>query len=87
MFGLVCWPGEAGHCLHLFDCGTDVVLIVELVQSFFYLHLYACFVFYIHCLQWFVFCTACDLLVVLAMIQLCFGWYCGHVRLINLCIN
>ena len=28
--------------------GTDVVLIVELVQSFFYLHSYACFVFYIH---------------------------------------
>ena len=34
MFELVCWPGEAGHCLHLFDCGTDVVLIVELVQTF-----------------------------------------------------
>ena len=68
MFGLVLRPGEVDYCLHQLRGGTDVVLIVELVQSFFYLHLYACFVFYIHCLKWFVFCTACDLLVVFSMI-------------------
>ena len=32
VFGLVCWPGEASHCLHLFEGGTVVVLIVELVE-------------------------------------------------------
>ena len=37
MFGLVLWPGEAGHCLHQLRGGTDVVLIVELVQSFLFL--------------------------------------------------
>ena len=49
MFGLVLRPGEADHCLHQLRGGTDVVLIVELVQSiFFFFASYVCFVFYIH---------------------------------------
>ena len=38
--------------LHLFDCGTDVVLIVELVQSFLsftYLHMLVLFPIFIVC--------------------------------------
>ena len=49
MFGLVCWPGEAGHCLHQLRGGTDVVLIVELVQSFFtYIHMLVLFSIFIY---------------------------------------
>ena len=36
--------------LHLFDCGTDVVLIVELVQSFFtYIRMLVLFSIFIVC--------------------------------------
>ena len=37
MFGLVLRPGEVDYCLHQLRGGTDVVLIVELVQSFLFL--------------------------------------------------
>ena len=35
MSGLVCWPGEGWSLFASIKGGTDVVLIVELVQSFF----------------------------------------------------
>ena len=36
MSGLVCWLGEAWSLFSSIVGGTDVVLIVELVQSFFH---------------------------------------------------
>ena len=49
--GLVCWPVEAGHCLHQLRGGTDVALRVELVQSFVfstYLHMLVLFSIFIY---------------------------------------
>ena len=53
MSGLVCWPGEGWSLFASIEGGTDVVLRVELVQSFFFCFLpsYACFVFYIHLIK------------------------------------
>lgn len=49
MSGLVSWPGEVWSLFASIEGGTDVVLIVELVQSFFpcQLHMFVLFFIFI----------------------------------------